>query len=545
MNQENTKVTVTTINSSSLKISLGREDIRLILTILDLLRLDIDEENYNIQFGDGKLRPSIMKHNNNYYLAKVKDNDVYVPIGFKKPIIELLYRLKRNGYNIDIEINDKIKHKQIEVSNINTDNSIQLRDSQKEAIQKILEERFLTIRMPTGGGKTYIAMTLLKLLPTYKVLYLVNTITLLNQTYKVMKESIEEKDIGLVGDGNFDISKRVTLGLPNSFYHRLKRLDKEGRDQIINHLRSIDILMVDEPQEILGTNHGYITSFLCINRSISCALSATPWVHTGKNPMISALTGPVLYSKTAKEFIDREIIHKPSFCIYEAPNITLSRRTLMKYSTLKDDTIRLTQREKCAIFRSIDYEAIIHNNSRNQLASEIIVKEIDRRPNNAPVLIVVKTINKKNSHGEIIKNSILRLDPNKKIYILSSSLRKKDKEEIFKLLEKGEIDGLIVTSKLFGTGIDIPSLCRLVIVHDNYNSKSLIQLIGRLVRKSKEDNITPRIIDFNDKVLYYAKQSDYKRAIYAKSYDIDYADLEPKNYYKDLLIHKYSPTIEM
>lgn len=530
------KIILEQLNQSSIKVYINPFTRELLTQLLQIVHLDIDKELYDTQFKEKVICPNVTNIKGNYYLLSSNENTLIFPIGFKEEIIKVIKNYKELNNDLNIELSIKTLEPKLKIKNSRETNSdIRLRPYQLEAIDTILKERFLTVKIPTGGGKTHIAMELLRLDKKSRFLYLVNTRLLLNQTYDRMKESIDKKEIGLVGDGHFDINRRGTIALANSFYYKLK----EGRhiDKILNFLKSIKILIVDEPQDVLPRNDGYLISSLCVNKDYSIGLSATPNSNS-KNIMVYAQTGRIKFNRSEEEFIEKNYICDPTFRIYEVPLVKLSNHANKLYNELTRCRDNLDSRKKHYIYQTLDREVITHNFNRNRMLCNITLDVINKRDSQAPVLVVVKTINGKESHASKLLDILKELDNTKEYRILSSSKSKAEKERILKDIKEGNIDCVFVTSKLFGTGIDIPYLSYLVLAHVSYKPNHLLQVLGRVLRY-KEDKKTI-IIDFKDNTIFYENQSSKRIETYKSTYNVSESTLIPIDYHKEILINKYS-----
>lgn len=519
-----------------LKYKLENKYKYIIERILNLSRLDLDNETYLEQFENRELYIPTTVYNGSCFLFSKKGDNIYLPIGFKSEIIEII----KNYKFIELIVKEIDK----EIIYFNKDEySKGLRDFQVEAVEKILTQRFLTIKLPTGSGKTHIAFELINITRSNtktNILYLVDTITLLHQTYNKLIEKISSEEIGLIGDGNFNISKKITICLTNSIYSRLKGKNKENILKILNFLKEVRVLIVDEPQNVLSKMNGYLTACLCKNKIISVGLSATPWTNTGKDAMIYGQTGKIKYDKSEIDLICNSYICKPSFKIYDIPKVNLSTTSLNRYKRLKN-TISSTERH--GIFKVLDSEIIINNEFRNNLISEIVVDHIKKDSINKPILIIVRSINntsKNKSHASILKEKISKKNKDVKVEILSSRLSTIKRTKIIKQIEEGCIDVVIVTSKLFGTGIDIPRLNCLVFAHETDKKNNILQAVGRIIRKTESKIEKPLIIDFRDNTLYYQKHSEKRLEIYKETYKINNNELEEIDYFKSILVDKYS-----
>jgi superfamily II DNA or RNA helicase len=79
-------------------------------------------------------------------------------------------------------------------------------------------------------------------------------------------------------------------------------------------------------------------------------------------------------------------------------------------------------------------------------------------------------------------------------------------------MRNGELD-VLVASKIFDQGIDIPELNSLVLAGSGKSSARALQRIGRVIRKGK-DKKDAIVVDFYDQCKYLREHSKARKNIY-------------------------------
>ena len=129
-------------------------------------------------------------------------------------------------------------------------------------------------------------------------------------------------------------------------------------------------------------------------------------------------------------------------------------------------------------------------------------------------LILIEKI----EHGEILLKTFNKIKHDKKVIFVNGS--SKNRKEIFENINNGKYD-IIIASKIYGEGVDIPRLNTLILAGGGKSSIATIQKIGRLLRLFPgKDKAT--IYDFNDDIKYLKKHFEARYEIYKdKDYDFE------------------------
>jgi len=370
-----------------------------------------------------------------------------------------------------------------------------LRDYQKAAVKKALQNKFITIKSPTGSGKTFIMSEILRFLPKDKnILFLVPKVSLLSQTRRVIEDYLQEYDkyerVGVIGSGEFDI-ERITIAIPNTLSRRLKT-QKYGED-IIKYLESIHSLFIDECGEVLPTVTGWEVVNACSNRKFSIAVSATPKTNNGMKTLIEGLSGPLLFEISEKELIERGYIERPNIKIYEVPKTYITPRLI---NTRFNPKVYNILYDKC----------IVNHKERNLLIVDKVYEYVNE--SDLPIAIIVKRVgtsgSNKISHA-IILQKLLKAKGLDFPIIHGKSGRSKI-DSVLKDLKKGSIKGLISGPKTISSGVDVSSLGAVALAQGEKSDVDLIQRIGRSLRKDPKKNES-LIIDCYDTQSWFQSHS--------------------------------------
>ena len=115
-----------------------------------------------------------------------------------------------------------------------------LRSEQQEAADKILAKRFGVAQMPTGAGKTVVALYAVAM-RGQPALVIVHTKELLYQWQQAAQLflGLDKSKIGLLGDGHSDLGKPLTIAIVNSLYTRAEQYREQTGFLIVDECHRV------------------------------------------------------------------------------------------------------------------------------------------------------------------------------------------------------------------------------------------------------------------------------------------------------------------
>lgn len=165
-----------------------------------------------------------------------------------------------------------------------------LRPYQIDAAQAFLTNphRRGVLRVPTAGGKTALLAAITKSMGC-QTLGLIHGNSLLDQTFNDFKDHLGEGEIGLIGNGQFDV-RRFTLSSVDTVFARLKNEDPE----IGVFLANVDFVWCDEVHRASAMS--WVEILKAIPTPYRLGVSGTPFKKQELADMeLRAWTGPMLY----------------------------------------------------------------------------------------------------------------------------------------------------------------------------------------------------------------------------------------------------------
>ena len=376
-----------------------------------------------------------------------------------KKVVEVLYQY----YNIEI-IDTRQEGKEISYGW----NGIELRDYQKEAVQKALQFGSGYICMPTGAGKTVVALRIIYELKR-SALILVHRKELLYQWRDAIARilSVPPAQIGLVGDNNFKESF-ITVAMVQTLYRRPLT-------------RHYDILITDECHHIPADTFFQVASE--IGAKYRFGLSATPWREDGRDMMIRAQLGPLISYITVERMVQNGWLAKPKFVIV----------------VHSQPPARWDDWKEC-------YDNYILNGKQRNRAIVKIVKKLYQLGHK--IYVDVRYIR----HGELLEQ-LLR---NEKVPAVFISGRESS-ERRQAILKRFESDGFVLISTLIKEGVDLPKMSAIILAGGGRSSVQVIQTIGRSLRPKVGSN-EAIVVDFYDRGKYVGEHFKQRQKVLREYY---------------------------
>ena len=372
-------------------------------------------------------------------------------------------------------------------------NDFEPRSYQTRAVKTACNKGSGIIKVATGGGKSFIISSIVAKYNIPTIVYVIG-IELLHQMKKTI-ESAYGIECGIVGGGECDVSKQVTImtiwSAASAFNKKVKITDNDTTLDSKKHINALNKAMVrkkvQEAQLFIFDECQYAASetlqFLhraSVSAKHRFLFSGTPWRDTGDDILIEAVSGPKIVDINATYLIKNDYLVKPKIYFLDVP----------------------VMRGVGKNYHDVYKNYIVENDDRNDLiikSARKLVKEGKK------VLILVVRV----SHGEVLME---KLSDEFKVKFLDGAKSSKMRMDSIQDMKDGELD-ILIASKIFDQGVDIPELDALILAGSGKSSGRALQRIGRVIRKSKGKKAAI-VVEFFDNCKYLRDHSEARIKVY-------------------------------
>lgn len=378
-------------------------------------------------------------------------------------------------------------------------------DYQLRALEQVEKHGRGIIQIATGGGKSKVAKLIMA---RYRrmTLFLTTRGVLLYQ----MKDQLDEIgfNTGVMGDGEFKVTKGVNLGMVQTLVQALEEPDIENehraivksihrsknrnagmsweeirklaterfnekvrrRAQVLRILEMVEVVIGEEAHEAGGDSYFRILQH-CKNASIRVALTATPFMRESAedNMRLMAAFGPILIRISEEALIKRGILAKPYFKFHECePHPKLFR------SSPWERAYKLGYVDNPNLYRDVTKDALKAKRYGLPVLTLILRKEVGARLE------------------EMMRKAGIRA------VFLKGENDNEERRKALNALAAGDLDAVIGTT-ILDVGVDVPAVGLVQLAGGGKAEVALRQRIGRGLRAKKNGQNVAFIIDYSVK----------------------------------------------
>lgn len=158
----------------------------------------------------------------------------------------------------------------------------------------------------TGLGKSHIILLLVKALGL-KTIIMTPATSISDQLYENFVTAFGKKYVGKFFDGKKEANKLITVGNAQSFTR------VEPGSDAWNELSKTAVFIADESHQCPATTLESVCFGLAARAPYRFFFSATQMRNDGKDLLLDAITGPIVYTKSVREGVDEGYLSKPLF----------------------------------------------------------------------------------------------------------------------------------------------------------------------------------------------------------------------------------------
>jgi superfamily II DNA or RNA helicase len=326
----------------------------------------------------------------------------------------------------------------------------ELRNDQKEAVQKLMANQTGILSASTAFGKTVVALWLIAERKTNTII-LVHRKLLVDQWQKQISQflGIPKKDIGCYSGAKKELTGIIDIAVMQSIVKK---------DTVKDLITDYGQIIVDECHHISASSFERIVRKCPAHYRLG--LSATVIRKDGQHPIVLMNLGEVRYSNTrntASFFTQKVFPRFTDFCI-------------------PDELTDSTKTTPLAI------HDIFHNLYTDEDRNKLIIQDILSAYHEGRECLV---LSERLEHLDILK--CLLEEHVSSLFVLKGGLGKKQVKAVMEAIQNtspNEHKIILATGKYLGEGFDLPSLDTLFLVFPFSWRGTLIQYTGRLNRAS-------------------------------------------------------------
>lgn len=367
------------------------------------------------------------------------------------------------------------------------------RNYQIDLINEAWKHKGGIVQAATGSGKTFCIASITAKFGLKTIIYVIG-IELLYQMKETFDKAFPHLKVGVVGDGNCDVGditimtiwsaasafdEKITItdcDLTNDSASKNKNLNKE---LIIKTVKESEMFILDECQYAASQTVQFLHK-VSENARHRFLFSGTPWRDSGDDLLIEAVGGPKFFSVSASKLIEEGWLVRPEIHFINIP----TKRGIGKQ------------------YHEVYQNFIVDNEERNNKIISIAKKLIAM---GKKCLILVTKVEHGKKLLDMIKDEF-------RAESLDGTNKTSDRLLAIKKMQNGELD-VLVASKIFDQGIDIPQLDALILAGSGKSSGRALQRIGRVIRKH-EGKSNAIVIDFYDNCKFLREHSKARLKIY-------------------------------
>lgn len=350
---------------------------------------------------------------------------------------------------------------------------IELRPYQKEALEAwITAKKRGVIVLPTGSGKTYIALKAIHLLNT-ATLIVVPTLDLLDQWRNLLSTYFNMK-VGIYGGGE-DTLYPLTVSTYDSAYLRAAHLGNKFK-----------LLVFDEVHHLPAPSYAQIAEMYLAPYRMG--LTATYEREDGKHIELTRLVGGQVYHLKVKDLVGKHL----SPYTQEKLFVSLTPEEQLLYDKLYGVFTGYLRKKKMVLRGPKDFQRFIMRSGVDKAAREALLAR------NQAVKIALNSEEKMNVLGQLLKKyekekSLIFTLHNKLVYKISRRFLipaityqtpREERKAILEKFKAGKYE-VVVTSQVLDEGVDVPDASICFILSGTGSTRAYIQRLGRILRKVK------------------------------------------------------------
>ena len=372
----------------------------------------------------------------------------------------------------ELEFTDDVITHLIPCPHIECASTMKLRGYQKKALNSWDSSgRRGTIVLPTGAGKTVIAIKAIELV-SEPALVIVPTLDLLEQWRKRIEKELNIK-AGVLGGGESTLSA-VTVSTYDSAYIRAPELGAK-----------FSFIIADEVHHIASEGYRQIAEMFA--SPYRMGLTATFEREDMFHREIPRLIGGVVFRLEPKDLAGSYL---SNFRV-DSIVVDLTEEEMKEYDKYHKIFTDYLESNKIRLFTPMYFRRFIMRSAKDPEARKALLarnKSLEIAFNSESKIAELEKILLDNKEERILiftqhNNLVYRISRRFLIPFITHTTNKEERHQVLEKFNSG-VYHAVVTSKVLDEGIDVPEASLGVILSGSGSSREFIQRLGRLLRKS-------------------------------------------------------------
>lgn len=381
--------------------------------------------------------------------------------------------LESEGYSVEVTDDRGGPGKPIETE-WNFDHP--LREYQREAVESAHEAGGGIVSLPTGAGKTVVALRMIHDVGRRSIVF-VHTKELLYQWCERIRDVLDVEP-GMIGDGNSSEGP-VTVAIMDS-------LVSQGTEDLADY----GVVVMDECHRTSAADT-FHEAGQSVDAAFRVGLSATPWRRvSGEEMKIEGAVGSVAFEKVAPDLIEAGHLARPEW------------KTVDPADFGEQDTPYAGDDWS----RDLYTWNIVECTARNDAIADTVT---DLANDGRSVLVPVD----RKRHGEMLETRLSGSGGVTPAYLCGEHDADR-RHQVLGSFGSGDVNVLITT--LVKEGVDLPSINAVVLACGGKSSVKLIQIIGRALRP--ENGETAIVVDLRDRGKYFGEHFESRQEAFRDYY---------------------------
>ena len=345
------------------------------------------------------------------------------------------------------------------------------RPFQQEAIEAWLPRRQGLIVLPTGAGKTYVAMMAIEAV-SRSALIVVPTLDLVRQWMQTLRETFTHP-VGAIGGGDYD-PQPITVITYDSAYGHMEHLGNR-----------FGLIIFDECHHLPGDT--YSLSARSSLAPFRLGLSATPERADGRHVELDHLIGPIVYRRDvlelAGDYLAEYKTHQVVVDLTQEERAEYERERAVYKDFIVSQGIRLSQPKGWSDFvmrsaRSTQGRRAMKAYLRQKKLAFAAPSKID---------YVDQLLHKHRRDRTLLftQNNATAYEVSQRflIPVITHQTKPSERAEILSGFAEGRYLA-IVTSKVLNEGVDVPDANVAIVISGSGSVREHVQRLGRILRRA-------------------------------------------------------------